>query len=80
MKYFIDNGCKVLALDIGKNPRRMIVSENVEYMQCGISNTAIMLDRILVMLMIPLFILHGQARQASLALTTIFKCGMHLIR
>lgn len=46
VKYFIDNGCKVLALDISKNPRRIIISENVEYMQCDISNTAIMLDRI----------------------------------
>ncbi|MGM9777956.1 MAG: NAD-dependent epimerase/dehydratase family protein, partial [Prevotella sp.] len=39
VKYFIDNGCKVLALDIGASPRRLTVGGNLEYMQCDISDT-----------------------------------------
>lgn len=46
VKHFIDNGCKVLALDMGKNPRKLTMSDNLEYMQCDISNTAAMLEKI----------------------------------
>lgn len=46
VKCFIDNGCKVLALDIGKTPQRLVLGENLEYMQCDISNISIMLEKI----------------------------------
>lgn len=46
VKHFIDNGCKVLALDMGEKPKRLEVGNNLEYMQCDISNVADMLARI----------------------------------
>lgn len=46
VKHFIENGLKVLALDMGATPRRLNISENLEYLQCDISNTAAMLDKI----------------------------------
>lgn len=46
VKHFIDNGCKVLALDMGEKPKRLEVGNNLEYMQCDISNVANMLARI----------------------------------
>lgn len=46
VKHFIDNGCKVLALDMGETPKRLVVGENLEYMQCDISNTSVMLEKI----------------------------------
>lgn len=38
VKYFIENSCKVLALDMSEAPRRLTVGENLEYMQCDITN------------------------------------------
>lgn len=46
VQYFIDNCCKVLALDVSENPHRLTVSENLEYMQCDISNTTSMFEKI----------------------------------
>lgn len=46
VKHFIDSGCKVLALDMRATPGRLNVGENLEYMQCDISNTAAMLEKI----------------------------------
>lgn len=46
VKHFIDNGCKVLALDMGESPKRLVIGENLEYMQCDISNVADMLVKI----------------------------------
>lgn len=46
VKHFIDNGCKVLALDMGETPKRLVVGENLEYMQCDISNVSAMLEKI----------------------------------
>lgn len=46
VKHFIDKGCKVLALDMSEATRRLTVGENLEYMQCDISNTAVMLEKI----------------------------------
>lgn len=46
VKYFIDNGCKVLALDMGETPNRLVVGENLEYMQCDVSNVTAMLEKI----------------------------------
>ena len=46
VKYFIENSCKVLALDMSEAPRRLTVGENLEYMQCDISNIATMLEKI----------------------------------
>lgn len=46
VKCFIDNGCNVLALDMGETPRRISESENLEYMQCDITETSVMLEKI----------------------------------
>ena len=46
VKYFVDNGCSVLALDLGESPRRLTVGDNLEYIQCDISNTSLMLEKI----------------------------------
>lgn len=46
VKHFIDNGCKVLALDMGEAPRRLTVGENLKYFQCDISNTVAMIEKI----------------------------------
>ena len=46
VNYFIDNGYKVLALDTSVIPNRLIPKDNLEYMQCDISNTASMLEKI----------------------------------
>lgn len=46
VKQFIDKGCKVLALDMGETSRRLTVNENLEYMQCDISNTDAMVEKI----------------------------------
>ena len=46
VKCFINNGCGVLALDIGETPRRLTIGNNLEYMQCDISNTSIILEKI----------------------------------
>jgi len=46
VKHFIEQGCNVLALDMGETPRRLTVGENLKYMQCDITNTAAMLEKI----------------------------------
>ncbi len=43
---FLQNGVHVLALDIGETPRRLQVTEGLQYMQCDVSDTAKMLDKI----------------------------------
>lgn len=46
VRYFIEQGCNVLAIDMSKTPRRLSVCDNLEYMQCDISNTANLLKNI----------------------------------
>lgn len=46
VKCFVDNGCSVLAIDMGESPRRLTVGDNLEYMQCDVSNTSVMLEKI----------------------------------
>jgi len=43
---FLQNGVKVLALDMGEKPSRLREAEGLEYLQCDISNPADMLSRI----------------------------------
>lgn len=45
-EHFLKNGLNVLALDVGKKPLRLKESAGLTYMQCDISNTAAMLDKI----------------------------------
>lgn len=45
-KCFIENGCEVLALGRGTEPRRLKVAGGLTYLQCDISNTAEMLEKI----------------------------------
>lgn len=46
VQHFIDNGCKVLALDMGKTPHRLHVRKDLKYLQCDIANTKAMLEKI----------------------------------
>lgn len=46
VQHFIDNGCKVLALDIIEIPRRLPSNEKLEYIRCDISNPSSMLANI----------------------------------
>ena len=46
VNYFLENGCKVLALDMGETPRRLTVGENLEYMRCDIGDASAMLKKI----------------------------------
>ncbi|MCR5313741.1 MAG: NAD-dependent epimerase/dehydratase family protein, partial [Bacteroidaceae bacterium] len=36
--HFIQEGCNVLALDMGPEPRRLTPSKQLKYMQCDISD------------------------------------------
>lgn len=45
VNYFLENGCKVLALDMGETPRRLTVGENLEYMRCDIGDASAMLKK-----------------------------------
>ncbi len=45
-KCFVENGCNVLALDMGATPRRLTEGENLKYMQCDISDASIMVEKI----------------------------------
>lgn len=45
-KHFVENGCKVLALDMGEQPRRLTIGESLEYLQCDISDAESMLAKI----------------------------------
>ncbi len=45
-EHFLKNGLNVLALDVGEKPLRLKESAGLTYMQCDISNTAAMLDKI----------------------------------
>ena len=44
--YFIKEGCNVLAIDMGPEPRRLHPSERLSYMQCDISDIKGMLAKI----------------------------------
>lgn len=44
VKYFLEHGKGVLALDIGTEPRRLQPHPNLEYKQCDITDTRKMLD------------------------------------
>lgn len=44
--YFLKEGCEVLALDMGATPRRLKETQGLSYMQCDISDTSAMLDKI----------------------------------
>ncbi len=44
--HFLKEGCEVLALDIGETPKRLTEKEGLTYMQCDISDTKAMLQKI----------------------------------
>ena len=44
--HFIKEGCDVLALDMGAEPRRLKLSDKLTYMQCDITDTKGMIDKI----------------------------------
>lgn len=46
VKYFLEQGVNVLALDIGEKPNRLDDNPKMSYMQCDISNTADMIEKI----------------------------------
>lgn len=46
VKYFVEQGCEVLALDIGEVPRRLEISDKLTYMQCDVSDNGAMLEKI----------------------------------
>lgn len=46
VKYFVEQDIEVLALDIGDVPRRLEVSNKLAYMQCDVSDTDAMLEKI----------------------------------
>lgn len=46
VKYFLEQGMTVLALDIGEKPHRLEANDNLIYMQCDISDTAAMIEKI----------------------------------
>ncbi|OPZ92859.1 MAG: dTDP-4-dehydro-6-deoxyglucose reductase [Firmicutes bacterium ADurb.Bin419] len=46
VKYFLEQGVNVLALDVGVKPNRLDDNPKMCYMQCDISNTAAMIDKI----------------------------------
>ncbi|MCD8056215.1 MAG: NAD(P)-dependent oxidoreductase [Clostridiales bacterium] len=43
---FLSEGCEVLALDIGAEPKRLKSRDNLKYMQCDISDTETMLKKV----------------------------------
>jgi nucleoside-diphosphate-sugar epimerase len=43
---FLKEGKKVLAIDIGPEPRRLLPNDNLTYIQCDISNTKAMMEKI----------------------------------
>lgn len=45
-KYFAQQGCNVLALDIGEKPNRLEKSEFLKYLQCDISNIDVLISKI----------------------------------
>lgn len=46
VKYFLEQGKNVLALDISETPGRLGIHENMTYLQCDISDTTAMLETI----------------------------------
>ena len=46
VQYFLEQGCKVLALDMGDTPRRLKGHENLIYMKCDITDTTTMVNTI----------------------------------
>jgi UDP-glucose 4-epimerase len=46
VKQFLDNSCKVLALDLVDVPRRLFPDENMEYLQCYNDNMAAVFEKI----------------------------------
>lgn len=46
VKYFLEQGVKVLALDIGSEPHRLEKNSNLTYMQCDVSDTEKLLNNI----------------------------------
>ena len=45
-KYFLSQGCEVLALDMGEKPRRLEAKDKLTYLQCDISNVEDLLRKI----------------------------------
>ncbi|MGN0114203.1 MAG: NAD-dependent epimerase/dehydratase family protein [Monoglobaceae bacterium] len=43
---FLENGCEVLALDIGEKARRLKANDKLKYMQCNIEDRTAMLEKI----------------------------------
>ncbi|MGN0550976.1 MAG: NAD-dependent epimerase/dehydratase family protein [Acutalibacteraceae bacterium] len=46
VNYFLEQGMTVLALDISEKPNRLVTHANLTYMQCDISNTKAMSEKI----------------------------------
>jgi nucleoside-diphosphate-sugar epimerase len=46
VQHFLDNGCNVLALDMGDEPRRLTSGGNLQYMKCDITDTKAMFENI----------------------------------
>lgn len=46
VKYFVEQGIEVLALDIGETPKRLETNDRLTYMQCDVSDIEGMLKRI----------------------------------
>lgn len=44
--HFLKEGCEVLALDVGTEPKRLSQADGLTYMQCDISDTPSMLEKI----------------------------------
>ena len=44
--YFIKEGCEVLALDMGIEPRRLKKTKGLTYLQCDVSDTAAMKEKV----------------------------------
>ena len=46
VEHFLKEGCQVLALDIGAEPKRLTEKTGLTYMQCDVSDTEAMLEKI----------------------------------
>lgn len=44
--HFLKEGCEVLALDVGSEPRRLVPQNALTYMQCDISNVSALLKKV----------------------------------
>ena len=76
VKHFLNNGKKVLALDMGAEARRLEEHPNLKYMQCDITDIKGMMERFLLESMTLLFILLGLDLLVQHVWIIISKCRM----